>query len=277
MNSIMMQFEAVAAVVAVIAIIFLFAGYKLLASSEWLGGWLRGNIGIFCVLLTGALVLCVIDVRTYMPMFDDKTVATLSLRETTPKHFEVRLVDALGVENRYSIDGDSWVLTANQFRWSKRLSLGLGHGYRFTTLEGLYEKPPGGIDSEATLSHSRYLDVWKFLNEHAPSNFLFSTSTMATPPQPLADAAMYEVVPLGFDLVVKPLNELAKRAQVAAAPPPVNAAPDQGTNTATPAAATTTPATESTAAPAAAATTTPATTPVTEPAPAAQEKPAAAQ
>jgi len=265
MNSTMMQFEAVAAVIAVIAIAFLFVGYKLLASSEWFGGWLRGNIGIFFVLLTGALVLCVIDVRTYMPMFDDKTVATLSLRETTPKHYEVRLVDASGVESRYSIDGDSWALTANQFRWSKRLSLGLGHGYRFTVLEGLYEKPPGGIDSEATLSHSRYFDVWKFLNEYAPSNFLFSTNTMETLPQPLADAAMYEVVPLGFDLVVKPLNELAKRAQLAAAPPVNAAAPDQGVNTAT-----TTPTTESTAAPVVNT-----VTPVTEPA--TQEKPAAAQ
>ena len=240
MNSAMMQFEAVAAIVAVLAIGFLFAGYKLLASSEWLGGWLRGNLGIFCVLLTGMLVLCVMDVRTYLPMFDDKTVATLSLRETTPHHYEVRLVDALGVETRYAVSGDSWRISANQFRWSRRLSLGLGHGYRFTALEGLNTKASGEPASTATLSHSRYLDVWNFFNQHAPSNSLFSTALMVTPPQPLADAAMYEVVPSGFDLAVKPLNELAKRAQLAAAP--TAAAPDQAATMAPAADAASTPA-----------------------------------
>jgi len=259
MNSSMMQFEGVAAIFAIFAIVCLFAGYKLLAVSSWLSGWLRGNIGIFFVILAGGLILCVMDVRTYKPMFDDQTVATLSLRETSARHYEVRLVDALGAETRYFIEGDNWQLTANQFRWSKRLSLGLGHGYRFIAIAGSNGNASLPV-SEDVLSQSRYFDVWKFLNDYSPNNFLVSTARIVTVPQPLADAAMYEVVPLGFDLVVRPLNELAKRAQAASAQPSQTQSTGNDSTAIVPAAIETAPAA--------------ATTTVV---PAVQEKPATAQ
>jgi hypothetical protein len=230
MNSSMMQFDGIAAIFAVIAVLCLLAGYKLLASSSWIVGWLCGNLGMICVLLTGFLGLCVIDIRSYKPMFDDKTIATLSFRETSRQHYEVRIVDALGIENRYSIAGDAWYISGNQFRWSKRLSLGMGHGYRFQTIIGSYTKT-NGTDTRDTLQGSRYFDVWKFMNSNAPSNFLVSTATIVTEPQPLADAAMYEVVPSGFDLVVKPLNEFAKRAQLNTAQLPPASAIDVNTKT----------------------------------------------
>jgi hypothetical protein len=213
MNSSMMQFDGVAAIFAVIAVLCLLAGYKLLSSSSWVGGWLRGNLGILCILLTGFLVLCVIDVRSYKPMFDDKTVATLSFRVISPSHYEARVVDATGVESRYSVAGDSWYLSANRFKWSKRMSLGMGHGYRFNTLVGIDKT--NGSKTFDTVFQSHYFDAWDFMNKHAANTFLVSTDVVATEPQPLADAAMYEVVPSGFDLIVKPLNEFAKHAQAA--------------------------------------------------------------
>lgn len=211
MNVSMMQFDGVAAIFAVIGLLCLMAGYKLLSSSSWIGGWLRGNIGILCVVLTGFFGLCVMDLRSYKPMFDDQTVATVSFREISKNQYEVRIVDAMGIENRYSIAGDSWYLSGNQFKWSKRLSLGLGHGYRFHTISGHYTKIAGAETKDALL-RSRYFDVWKFVNSYAPANFLVTTGIIVTVAQPLADAAMYEVVPSGVDLIVKPLNEFAKRA-----------------------------------------------------------------
>lgn len=212
MNNTMMQFEGVAALFGIFAIITLYIGYKLLASSSWLIGWVRGNVGIAAILLTGFLILCVIDIRSYKPMFDDKPVATLNLRQVSPQKFEVRLVDAIGVENRYSVTGAEWQLSANQFIWSKRLSLGLGHGYRFSSIAGLSATAPQ-INSGDTIAVSHYLDVWKLINSYIPNNIFLSTKIAVTTPQPLVDAALYEVVPSGFDLIVRPLNELAKRAQ----------------------------------------------------------------
>ena len=214
----MMQFDGVAAIFAVVALLCLFAGYKLLSSSSWIGGWLRGNLGIFFVILTGFFALCVMDIRSYKPMFDEKTIATLSFRETSATHYEVRVVDAMGIENRYAISGDSWSLNANQFRWSKRLSLGLGHGYRFSAIAGSYKTT--GVETQDAMLRSRYFDVWKFINQYAPDNFLVSTRVVVTVAQPLADAAMYEVVPSGFDLLVRPLNEFAKRAVQPDSPQP---------------------------------------------------------
>jgi hypothetical protein len=214
----MMQFEGIAAIFAVLAVLALLAGYKLLSTTSWISGWLSGNIGIFCVLLTGLLILSVLDIRSYKPMFDEKTVATLSLRELSPNHFEARIVDAMGIESRYSITGDSWYVSVNQFKWSKRLSLGMGHGYRFNKIVGLYKKNPG-VENSDTISKSHYLDVWKTMNQYFPNNFFVSTTVVNTVSEPLADAAMYEIIPSGIDLVVKPMNEFAKRAQQAALQP----------------------------------------------------------
>lgn len=208
----MMQFHGIAAVFAVVAILCLLAGYKLLSSSSWIGGWLRGNIGIFCILLTGLFALCVLDVRSYKPMFDEKTVATLSLREISSGQYEARIVDAMGVESRYSVAGDSWYLSANQFRWSKRLSLGMGHGYRFNKIIGVSNKTTNA-EAGDVMSPSPYFDIWKVIDSYFPNNFLVSTAVVITIPEPLADAAMYEVIPSGSDLIVKPMNEFAKRAQ----------------------------------------------------------------
>ena len=219
MNTSMMQFDGVAAVFAVIAILCLLAGYKLLSTTSWIGGWLRGNMGILCVLLTGAATLCVVDLRSYKPMFDNRTIATLSFRQLSPSRYEARVVDAMGIESRYTISGDSWHLSANQFKWSKRMSLGMGHGYRFNTLVGVYEKTNGARTVDV-MSRSKYFDVWNFMNSHASNTFLVSTDVVTTESQPLADAAMFEVVPSGVELAVKPLNEFAKRAQTATQVPP---------------------------------------------------------
>jgi len=213
-----MQFDGIAAVFAIVALLCLLIGYKLLSSSSWIGGWLRGNIGIICVLLTGFFALCVVDVRSYKPMFDEKTVATLSFREISPHHYEARIVDAMGIESRYLIEGDFWYLRANQFKWSKRMSLGMGHGYRFTTITGQYDKN-AGAESSDVISQSHYFDLWKYISGHFANNFLVSADAVVTLKQPLADAAMYEVVPSGYELIVKPLNEFAKRAQIVVSQP----------------------------------------------------------
>jgi hypothetical protein len=207
----MMQFEGVAAVFALLALVLLFASYKILANPVWLHGWLRGNVGMLCAFLTLVMALCVVDVRSYKPMFDGKPVATISLRQVSPQYYEVRLVDALGTETRYQLSGDRWFLTARLFQWSQRLSLGLGYGYRFSSLHGEYAKKDYA-SSEAVIPAPASVDVWEFLDRHAPDNFLVSTHEATTVPQPLFDGAEYEVIPLGLDLEVRPYNELTKHA-----------------------------------------------------------------
>ena len=86
MNAVM-QFDVIAAIIGATGLLAFLVGFKLLASSSWVLGWLRGNIGIACLVLTGVIATSVMDVRTYRPMFTDKAIATLTFRQKSPGEY----------------------------------------------------------------------------------------------------------------------------------------------------------------------------------------------
>lgn len=229
----MFQFEIIGILIALAALLVFFIAYKLLANKGWVLGWLRGTCGMLLVLLTGAIVVFMLDIRTYRPMFDEHTIATINVVELSQGQFQLRIVDVDGIETRYGINGSRWAILINQYKWSTRfVGLGLGHGYRFRSLIGLDE-----MDrqlAEVELSRPEHTDSWQWVNQNLPSDFFISAALVKSKPMKLASGAIYEVIPLANNILIKPVNDIAINANTAAnnpagkvqeeAPPLVNEA-----------------------------------------------------
>lgn len=205
-----MQFEAVAGITAVIAIIIFYIAYRMLASSGWVMGWIQGNLGLVLLLLAGLLALAVMDIRTYRPMFNDVPIGTFSLHTLSPGSYKFRLVDSKGVERSYNFSGDQYYLLANQLRWSTRFAgMGMGHGYRIQNLA--IDLP--AEDVKIPLLGSGYVDVWSLFRRYVPGGFVVSAEAVHTLPRRVVDGAMYELVPDGSEILIVPVNQVAKQAE----------------------------------------------------------------
>lgn len=209
-----LQFELVAAFVGFLTLIILYIAYRLLSSSGWVMGWIQGNLGLALLLSTGVLVLAVMDIRTYQPMFNNVAIGTLSLHTLGPGKHQIRLVNSKGVEQSYSFSGDQYQLEINQLQWGIRFTgMGLGHGYRIRDL--LIKGTDDGASSSVVISRSDYVDVWAFIHDYLPQGLLVSPTVVKTLPRSVVDGAMYELIPDGLDIQVVPLNQIAKEAEQA--------------------------------------------------------------
>lgn len=212
-----LQFEFLAVAVGIFTLVILYLAYRALASSGWVMGWIQGNLGLALLLFTGVLVLAIMDIRTYRPMFDNIPIATLSLHTLEPGKHQLRLVNNKGIEQSYPIAGDEYQLVVNQFRWATRFSgMGMGHGYRVDHLVAIDSS--SGIKTKVPVSSSDYLDVWRFFHNHLTQDFFIAASTVETLPHKVVDGGMYELIPDAFDINISALNQVAKEADTVLAP-----------------------------------------------------------
>lgn len=221
MTNSMLQFEIVAAIIALAALLIFYVAYKLLASKNWILGWIRGTSGMLLVLLTAAIVMFIIDVRTYRPMFDDRTIATVNISRLSEGEFQLRMVDADGIESRYPVSGERWSLVINQYKWSTRMiGIGLGHGYRMNKLLELDINDKK--ISELPLSHSEYIDSWKWVSENIPHDFFISADIVKPKSLPLVDGGIYEIIPSANNIFIKPVNDIAIKANASTQAPVIS-------------------------------------------------------
>lgn len=206
-----LQFEIIGLLIALVALLVFFIAYKLLANKGWILGWIRGTSGMLLVLLTGAIVVFILDIRTYRPMFDGHTIATVNISELSPGQFQARIVDVDGIESRYSLSGKRWAIKINQYKWSTRfVGLGLGHGYRFRSLVALDDTEKQL--AEIQLSRPEHTDSWLWVNKNLPPEFFISATLVRPKSMVLVNGAIYEVVPLASNILVKPVNDIASNA-----------------------------------------------------------------
>lgn len=208
----MMQFEYVAAAIAVLLLALLYLAYRFLATSGWVMGWIQGNLGMGLLLLCGLLALAIMDIRSYQPMFDDRPIGTVSVHTLGPGSHQLRYVNNKGIEQSYLIAGDRYSINIRQFRWGVRyVGMGMGHGYRLDHV--VAASADGAKKEQVPIASSDKIDVWRFYRNHLSSGFLFSAEEVETVPRTVVDGAMYELTPQAFDINLVPLNQVAKDAE----------------------------------------------------------------
>ncbi len=154
--------------------------------------------------------------HTYARLTQEQEAARAVFRELAPKRYELILVLQAEPARRFEIRGDAWQIDARVLKWKGMATLvGLDTLYRFERVAGRY----GDTTQEKTLPRTVHalsteagFDLWSLLKEHHRwlplADALYGSAAYA----PMADGAQYAISVSTTGLLIRPLNESAKKA-----------------------------------------------------------------
>jgi hypothetical protein len=200
----------------VIALLLLIAAVRRMRDWEFRRGsvFLVGS-ALVAAFGVGAAML-VASLHTYSRLTQEQEAARVVLRELGPKRFELLLVRIDAPARRYELRGDEWQIDARVLKWRAMGNLfGLDTMYRFERLAGRYadhELERKGPRTVHALSSEPGLDFWALLKRYQSALPLADALYGSAAYVPMADGAQYAVSVSTTGLVIRPLNEPAKKA-----------------------------------------------------------------
>ena len=210
-----MQYDGLAWVIALLAVLAVFIAARVLLNGHWFLGWLRGTCGIAFLALAGLVGLVAYDLYSYAPLPEDKPLVTLSFQGDGTR-YRVNVLEN-GRERTVTLEGDLWQLDARVLQWKGLAALiGLEPGYRLQRLSGrflaieqqaLAQRP--GVD----LAKSLYgIDLWRWLRLGQRDLFMFDPQAHRVTYLPMADDAVFSISMTPTGLLAQPMNQPAKQA-----------------------------------------------------------------
>lgn len=212
-----MQYNGLAWAAALVALLVLAIGGRILFQRGWFLGWLRGTCGLALLALAVAAGVVAYDLRSYAALPPPgEALLTLGFKAQGSQRYQVTLEER-GFERNAIINGDLWQLDARVFGWKGLATLiGLRPGYRLELLTGRYlgeQQQMGAEPSRIPLAESPYgIDLWRWLREGGHDLFLFDAHGARVTFLPLADGARYTVRLTSTGLLAEPQNQAARDA-----------------------------------------------------------------
>ena len=210
-----MQYDGLAWVTAVLALLVAFIAARILFNRQWFLGWLRGTCGLAFLALAALIGMLANDLRSYAPIGEDAPLATLSFKADGPL-YRVTLLEG-DRERTVTMEGDLWQLDARFLQWKGLAALiGLQPGYRLETLSGRFlsiEQQSLAQHTRVELARSPYgIDLWRWLRLGHHDLFIFDPQARRVTYLPLADDAVYSINRTPAGLLAEPMNPAAKQA-----------------------------------------------------------------
>jgi len=210
-----MQYDGLAWVIALLAVLAVFIAARILFNSHWFLGWLRGTFGIAFLALAGLIGLVAYDLYSYTPLPQDKPLATLSFQADGAR-YRVGILEG-GHERTVTLEGDLWQLDARVLQWKGLAALiGLEPGYRLERLSGRFLAieqqalaPRAGV---ALAQSPSGVDLWRWLRLGSHDLFMFDPQAFRVTYLPMADDAVFSVSLTPTGLLAQPMNQAAKQA-----------------------------------------------------------------
>ena len=207
---------AIAGTGGVIALLLLVAAARRLRDWQIRSG-IVFLVGAAVVAALGtAVALLVAGLHTYARLTQEQEVARAVFRELAPKRYELILVLKSEPARRFEVRGDEWQIDARVLKWKGMATfVGLDTLYRFERVAGRYADTAQEKSAARTvhaLSSEPGFDLWSALKRHHRwlplADALYGSAAYA----PMADGAQYSVNVSTTGLLLRPLNESAKKA-----------------------------------------------------------------
>ncbi|MCX2782542.1 cation/multidrug efflux pump [Microbulbifer thermotolerans] len=211
------MYIAITFLIALLALLLVFWGGRILLSGKWILGFIRGALGLLFLATALLIVLVAADVYSYRNLAEEHSVGTVSFRKTGEQRYEVTFSDADGLAQRFELHGDQWQLDARMLKWKGVLARwGIQPAYRLDRLSGRYltlqderikERSVHQLDSSAF-----GIDIWQSLRgidkKLSFVDAVYGTATFL----PMEDGAVYDVRITHNGLLARPLNQQATSA-----------------------------------------------------------------
>ena len=210
-----MQYDGLAWVIALLAVLAVFISARILLNGHWFLGWLRGTCGIAFLALAALVGLVAYDLYSYTPLPDDKPLVTLSFQGDGTR-YRVNVLEN-GRERTVTLEGDLWQLDARVLHWKGLAALiGLEPGYRLERLSGRFlaiEQQAQAQRAGVDLAKSLYgVDLWRWLRLGQRDLFIFDPQAHRVTYLPMADDAVFSISMTPTGLLAQPMNQPAKQA-----------------------------------------------------------------
>ncbi|WP_250464047.1 cation/multidrug efflux pump [Microbulbifer litoralis] len=211
------MYIAITFLIALIALLLVFWGGRVLMKGTWVFGFIRGSIGLLLLAVALMIVLVAADVYSYRNLAEEHSVGTVAFRELGAQHYEAKFSDEDGLAQRFELHGDQWQLDARLLKWKGPLARwGIQPAYRLDRLSGRYLTLQDERSKQRTvhqLTGSNYgVDVWQSLRSiDRKLSFVDAVYGSATF-LPMEDGAVYDVRISHSGLLARPLNQQASSA-----------------------------------------------------------------
>lgn len=212
-----MQFVGLAVGVAIVALLILALGVRILVRGNWVLAWLRGSLGLGIVVLAALFGLLAYDFSTYKQSTATDLQVQVSIKQSVDQRFELSLSRAQQVDT-FVVEGDLWRLDVRELGWQGAAdAIGLQPGYRLDRVKTRFSdsrlKQPIARYSQARLEPSTLnADLWLWAYKNRSVIGLIAPKLLKSNYYPLTDGAEFQVRLAGQDLELFPLNDIAERA-----------------------------------------------------------------
>lgn len=195
------------------ALVLAYIALRLLLRRGWIRGFIRGTLGVVC--LVGLLIigLFIFDLAAYRAFTREMVIATLSFQQQGEQVYEVSLETNQDQQQRTLVlNGDEWQLDARILTWSGPLVvLGMEPVYRLDRIGGRYRSVERELNAPRSVVDLRADSLWSAseVSDWLPwINARFGSSVYL----PMVDNGLFEVVLGAQGLVARPVNEPAREA-----------------------------------------------------------------
>ena len=200
----------------VIALLLLIAAVRRLRDWRIRSGILFLVVAAVVAALGAAGAMLAASLHSYARLTQEQEAARAVFRELAPRRYELILVLKAEPARRYEIRGDEWQIDARVLKWKGMATLvGLDTLYRFERIAGRYAdtaQEKSAPRSVHALSAEAGFDLWALLKEQHRwlplADALYGSAAYV----PMADGAQYAVHVSASGLLIRPLNESAKKA-----------------------------------------------------------------
>ena len=207
---------AVAGAGGVIALLLLIEAVRRLRDWQIRSGIVFLVIAAVVAGLGTAGAMLAAALHSYARLTQEQEAARAVFRELAPKRYELILVLKAEPARRFEIRGDEWQIDARVLKWKGMATLlGMDTLYRFERVAGRYAdtvQEKSAPRSVHALSTEAGFDLWSVLKEHHRwlplADALYGSAAYA----PMADGAQFAVSVSTSGLLIRPLNESAKKA-----------------------------------------------------------------
>ncbi len=207
---------AIAGTGGIIALLLLIEAVRRLRDWRIRSGILFLVVAAVVAALGAAGAMLAASLHSYARLTQEQEAARAVFRELAPKRYELILVLKAEPARRYEMRGDEWQIDARVLKWKGMATLlGLDTMYRFERIAGRYADNAQEKSAPRTvhaLSVEAGFDLWSLLKDQHRwlplADALYGSAAYA----PMADGAQYAVNVSTSGLLIRPLNESAKKA-----------------------------------------------------------------
>ncbi|WP_394169414.1 multidrug transporter [Saccharospirillum alexandrii] len=201
------------AVLVLPGLVLAYIALRLLLRRGWVRGFVRGTLGVACLVGLVILGLFIVDLAAYRAFTREMIIATLSFSQQGEQIYEVNLETNQDQQQRTLVlNGDEWQLDARVLTWSGPLVvLGMEPVYRLDRISGRYQTVERELNAARTVIDLRADPLWSAseVSDWLPwVNARFGSSVFL----PMVDNGLFEVVLGAQGLVARPVNEPARDA-----------------------------------------------------------------